>query len=249
MKHYMLCMQETRLAYYISGICMRMSLFIGIIFLTTAHSALCSALIKLTIQSYPRKHLIIRRLKTAGGIDHAKLSKMVNPSQIAGIWATYAGFIESSDSFGQITFPRKQTNTTLFVLITNRITPIVMFEQTIAHWERVPDAPSRMYKYSRITDPETNLTYWDVQDMPLSADINIPLETLIIIAHPNNIFVPTGITITQEGPNLLLPTLYAHKGIDIINDSLYILNLTHLFGQVHLAHTKKASYYASQLKD
>jgi hypothetical protein len=249
MKHSMVCMQETRLAYYISGICMRMSLFIGIIFLTTAHSTLYSSILTLTIQPYPRKHITVRRLKTTSGIDHAKLSKMVNPSQVAGIFATYAGFIESSDSFGQIVFPRKQTNTTLYVLVTNRITPIVMFEQTIAHWERVPDAPSRMYTYSRITDPETNLTYWDVQEAPLSTDSIIPLETLIIIAHPNNIFIPTGITITQEGPNLVLPTIYARKGIDIINDSLYVLNLAHLFGQVHLAHTKKASYYASQPTD
>jgi hypothetical protein len=227
---------------------MRVRIFIGICCLSIANSLFCP-IITLTIRSYPNMHKTIRRLKKAGGADHMKLSHMVNPSQTAGIFATYAGFLEASDHFGQIIFPRKQTNAELYMLITNHITPTIMFQQTVAHWERAPNTPAHMYKYTRISDPETNLVYWKVEEAPLSESLLIPIETLVVMAHPKNIFVPIGITLTDGGTNLLLPPIYARKGIDIINNSLSVLNLAHLFGQVHLAHTKKASYYASQLKD
>jgi hypothetical protein len=208
--------------------------------------ALKGATLTLSIAAYPDISKIMEHVKKTDHGAHTIISNLANPSQVAGIFATYAGMLEASNTSGFITFPRKQTQTHLHVLVTNRITPITMSDQTIYQWERNPEAPATMYLFNRTSDPDTGLTYWDVQNKEIPTDNVIPIDTLIIIAHPNNIFIPTGITLADAGPNLVLPTVYIRKSVDITDDAFYILDLSHLFAQVHLAHVKKPTYYASQ---
>ncbi|HEV2916566.1 MAG TPA: hypothetical protein VGW78_02365 [Candidatus Babeliales bacterium] len=227
---------------------MRISLFIGILCSCITHFSFC-ATITVPFRPYPHIRKTIYQLKKTGTISHIKLSSLVNPWQVAGIFATYAGYLESSDHFGYIIFPRKQVQPVLHVLIAHKIEPIVMFEQTISHWIIVNGSPAAMYRFERISDSDIGLTYWNVQQEQLPPDNAISLDTLIIIAHPDNIYIPLGITLTDAGPNLFLPTFYTRKNIKVTDNALYMLDLAHLFGQVHLAHIKKPMYYAIQPLD
>jgi hypothetical protein len=227
---------------------MRISLRISFLCFYMTNSLFCST-VTVSIRPYPHLRKTVHRLKKTGIIAHTNLTNLVNPSQVAGIFATYAGFLETSDTFGTIIFPRKQTNTTVHVLVTSHIKPIVMFEQTIAQWELEPGTPANFYLFNRVSDTDTGLTYWDVQEQPVPENNLIPIDTLIVIAHPKNIHIPIGITLSDAGPNLLLPTMYTRKGINVVDDALYVLDLSHLFGQVHLAHSKKPSSYAVQPKE
>src|SRR5919106_1200435 len=134
------------IAYYILGIYMKISLRIGIFLCGMISYSIFGATITVSMRSYPQIRKTIYQLKKTGVISHIKLSNLVNPWQVAGIFATYAGYLESSDSFGYIIFPRKQVQPLLHVLITNRIEPIVMLKQTISHWIISPGSPAALYR-------------------------------------------------------------------------------------------------------
>lgn len=207
-----------------------------------------SSTITLRIRSYPTTENIIKNLKKPGIIAHHTLQS-IHHGPITGIFATYAGYLEASNSDGFITFPRKNTVPKLNILITPQITPIVMFEQTIQNWQIIPGIPARWYSIERVTDTETSLLYWQIQEAPTPSDLFIPLDTIVIIAEPQNIYFPVGITLTDGGPNLVLPSIYTRPELHIIENSLYILQLAHFFRPAQVLHVKKELYYAEQLND
>lgn len=227
---------------------MKASTLFSFILFSASYSLLGST-ITLRIHPYPDIEKNIERLKHPSTLARNHLDAISYHSLITGIFVTYAGFLEASNSDGYIIFPRKHIEAKVHLLITSQITPIVMFEQTIDHWEVVPNVPRKMYTFTQNNDPETNLTYWQVEDANVPENNIIPLETLIIITEPEYIHVPVGITLTNEGPNLILPTIYVHKEIPIIENSLYILKLAHLFRPAHVLHTKTETYHALQLHE
>lgn len=213
-----------------------------------ANTLTYSATITVQVRAYPDVHFVKNLTKPDKLASHT-LNRIGKNTHNAGIFGTYAGFLEASNPHGYIVFPRKHTNPSLKLLLTNRITPIIMFEQTIQHWQLIPNEDAQLYTIEKTTDPDTQLTYWNVTKAELPEDNVIPMETLIIVAQPQHIYVPTGITITDDGPNLILPPIYTRKDINAVDNSLYMLNMAHLFGQVHVTHEKKDLYYRQQPKE
>jgi hypothetical protein len=168
----------------------------------------------------------------------------VGHNPIAGIFSSYFGFINVSDTNGQTMFPRKQSSPLLFIVITNKISPIIMFQYTLSHWELIPGVEARMYRAEQKEDADTGLTLWDIKDEPLPIDNKIPVQnSLIIIAKPSNIVVPTGITLVQPSANLLLPEMYVKKTMQSARNALYMLNLSLFFRPIDLLYKKaKLSY-------
>jgi len=162
---------------------------------------------------------------------------------IAGIFSTYAGFIESSDVNGQILFPRKHAPPKIKLIVATKITPVMLFSQTVHHWELEEIVPTAMYTMEQEQDKDTNQFYWKVQKTETPKDYLIPLESIIIIAKPHYIYIPTGITLTDDSPNLTLPNIYVKKGINIIANSLYMLNLMHLFRPPTMLYKKGTKNY------
>jgi len=163
-----------------------------------------------------------------------QLESIVCRNLRAGIWGTYAGFVALSNADGQMTFPRKHEKAELLIIITPKITPIIMFEQTVHHWELAPDAPVAMYRYKRKQDDETHQFYWQVKPMETIVNNIIPHEGLVLLAKPDHLYVPLGITITHETPNLLLPPIYVKRGFNLVSNSLYLLNINHLFDHARI---------------
>lgn len=178
------------------------------------------------------------KLQKPGHVAKCILQGYACYSPVAGIFSTYAGYIAHSDVNGYTAFPKKQDAASITVVITEAITPIFMLANTVHHWQLEPPFEAATYKMEQKTDAQTKMLYWDVQEIPNPADNIIPIDSLVIIAQPKNIFIPTGITIVEQSPNLLLPNIYVKKGIQTAKDAMYMLNLTHLFGPVKTLYKK-----------
>ncbi len=197
----------------------------------------------------PNVQKITRNLAKPGKIARHIIEGLADYQLNAGIFATYGGYLQVSDLNGQVTFPRKHENPLIYLIITNKITPIPMFEYTIHHWELVPGAPTQMFTINRKYDEDADLFYWHIEKAEPPEDNQVPLTSVVIVAKPKYIFVPTGISITSDNPNLILPPIFVRKGVNIIKNAAYILNFRHLFGRLQLMYKKEANRYATHITE
>lgn len=177
-------------------------------------------------------HTITKSLKELGKISQQCVFGILDKHLPTGIFVTYGGYLNVSDAMGDISFPFKQTKPTINILITPRIEPVMMAGNTVHHWIFDQNTPATMFKFTMQKDVPTNITYWDAQPALLPKDNKIGLDTIIILAKPHHIYIPSGITPTKETANLVLPDIYVKKGLNNISQALYALNLKHLFGTV-----------------
>jgi len=166
---------------------------------------------------------------------------------VAGLFSTYAGFLDTSNLNGQTSYPRMHEEPKLSLVVTNKITPIIMIGNTIHHWEFEAGTPVRMYSVERKQDDETELYYWSVEPEDLPENNRIPLDALVLLAKPKYVYVPLGITPTNDSPNLLLPDMYVKRGLNIASNALYVLNLKHFFGELRTAYRKTSKHYTYQV--
>ena len=206
-------------------------------------------IISLFVRPYPNAHITAQKIKKVGKIARHMIEGIADYQITAGIFSTYAGYLNISDIDGQIIFPRKHANPIIQLVITTRITPVLMFEKTIHHWELVPGIPTQMYTFERKFDKETKTFYWDVQPAEPPENNIVPLSALVIFAKPRYFYIPTGITITDDNPNFILPSIYARKGIKITANALYVFNLSHFFGQLLYRYKKRTNRYEVLIHD
>jgi len=179
------------------------------------------------------------KLQKPGHVAKCMLQGYACYSQVAGIISTYGGYLAHSDVYGYTSFPKKQANNKLTVVITPIITPVYMLANTIHHFQIEQPNPAASYLMEQKTDKETKLLFWEVTEIPNPKNNFIPIESLVIIANPKDIFIPTGITLAQNAANMLLPNIYVKKGAQTTKHALYMLNLTQLFGPVNKLNQKK----------
>lgn len=174
-------------------------------------------------------------------------SKDILPSMISGIFATYGGFLTISDLNGEISFPLLHKSSFIYLIITERLTPIVMAGNTISHWELQEGIPIEVYRAEQKYDAESQLNYWDVTQEPPPANNRVPLESIALFADPKYIYVPLGATIIKESPHLILPDIYVKKGLNLTEQALFILNLSHYFGAIIPLYKKQTDRYSRHL--
>ena len=200
-------------------------------------------------RSFPSEHLAqhtMHKLKKPHALAKRTLQGLTAHNPIAGIFSTYFGFLNVSDFIGQTSFPRKQSKGLITLFVTNKISPVMMFNNTVSHWQLVPGTPAAAYSLELKEDPVTKLSLWIVKKKVVPETGQIPAtESLIIIAKPANIYVPLGATLTSQEANLVLPNMYARKGISSTRNALYMLNLTFLFRPVDLLYKKEKKRYGT----
>lgn len=188
-------------------------------------------------------------LQRPGKLAHHTLHGILDMQTISGIFSTYAGFLGTSNLVGQTDFPRKQEKPLLYLIFTEQITPMMMAGNTIHHWELDPLVPTAVYKYEQKEDPATKLYYWNVEQAALPTDPIIPLDSIVVFIKPKNVYIPTGITISRNDPNLVLPEIYVKKGIKIYPSTLYVLNLKQFYGAINHLYQKRDNGYNSLIKN
>lgn len=226
-------------------------LLFSIACLFTGQNSFCDVVITTFFKDYPvveEEHAqqLSEKLGKSKKLARRQIEGIANHNLRAGIFGSYAGFIEASDVKGQLTFPRKHSKPFLYVIITSQVMPVIMLKNTIHHWEVPAGVPYAVYTYERKKDEDTKDYYWDVQQVDNLKDNIIPLESLIIFAQPKYMYIPTGITLTTNNPNLILPDIYVKKGFNLIANSLYVLNLSQYLGQINRQYQKKPTSYQAQ---
>ena len=190
-----------------------------------------------------------KKLQKPGKLAKYVAKGMLTASLVEGIIATYGGFVASSNYNGELSFPRKHQKAIVDIIITPEIIPVPLFESTILHWKRVPGAPAIMYRCEQLYNAQKEHYYWQTQEVPLPENMSIPLAAIVIIAKPKNVRMEVGDTITNETGNLVLPDIYVKKGINIIENSSYMLTIRHLFKPIQTEENREPLKIVTQIID
>ncbi len=187
-------------------------------------------------------------LKRPGSIAKHCISGILDQRIVVGIMATYRGYLNLSDQYGTITFPYMHPKPKIDLLITNRIIPIMMAGNTVHHWEIEEGTPAVMYSINRQQDENTKLFYWETKkvEIPPSTRV-IDVNTIVLIEKPENIYEPTGLSVTQESPHLVLPVMYVKNNQSLTSQALYMLDLRGFFGRVKNLYKKEPQRYSKQI--
>lgn len=149
-----------------------------------------------------------------------------------GIYATYYGYKTISDTNGQCTFPLKQNELEFHILVVNNPLPLFMLYNTVHHFIVPEKMEHTYYSVRQKEDEKLQLTFWDVQKSTLPKDRHIPLDTITIYAHPDEIYIPTGVSLTQKSPHLVLPTMYAKNHIKLSKNVITFLDYSEFFAPI-----------------
>ncbi len=177
-----------------------------------------------------------------------KIAKAAFPDIKTGVLVTYQGYLVATSLLGQITLPRMTQQPSLKVLVTEKINPVMMIGNTVHHWEIVPDVPAQMYSLERKEDPETKLAYWQYEEISLPENRIIPLNTMVILAKPRNIVIPSGITPSTNDQQWILPNIYVKKTMNSVEPALAALRVRQFFGPIIVVRKKVTDTdYATQI--
>jgi hypothetical protein len=171
---------------------------------------------------------------------------------VAGIFFSYAGFLDISTMSGQVIFPRRWLQPDLQFLITDKLTPILIVGNTIDHWELEAGTPAQLYNMKRSWDDAARLFYWEVSaaDLPEDKQHSFdPRNTIIMFAKPRHVYVPLGATPTTGDPNLILPDIYVRQPIQTPANSMYLLSLRQFFGPIGVLNQKTPLHQSFHLYD
>jgi len=163
-----------------------------------------------------------------------------------GIFFTYFGYRTVSDNNGQVIFPLKTQGEKFFMLVSDQTKPVFMLYNTIHHWELDERALYSFFSVERNYDEKLQLYFWSIEQLELPDNLVIPMDTILVHAKPESLFVPTGISITSKSPQLLLPTIYVKAEVKLTRSALKFLNNSQFFAQIE--RTFKTDGNAKELK-
>lgn len=218
-------------------------LIISISLLFSCHHANTDPVISFFMRHYPEQQAIMSLVKKPWKRT-SQMHHYFDLQPFVGIYSTYGGMIQVSDMHGETTFPRKHNNNLIYLVITTEIIPIIMFHNTIHHWELNKKVPATVYQIEQKKDPESNILFWEVSIGSLPVNNILPLESIVIFAKPTNIYLPVGVSPSTESAHLLLPDIYVKKGINVVENTLYINTLNMFFKKVTTKEEKKTKQYS-----
>lgn len=213
------------------------------------HTLWADHIINFFVYPYPDVQDVHERLKHPSNIDKHHINGLLQYVSGAGIFSTYAGFIDITNFDGQTVYPlQHHEEPFLYLVVTEEIVPIMMLANTVAYWEIPRHRPAAFFKMEKKQDEKTGLFLWDVREEPRPQDNKVPLESLVIIADPHDIYVPAGVSLADDTPHLLLPPLYVKKSMNVVKHGLYMLTISHLFRPSRILYTKEERRYVLQVR-
>lgn len=162
-----------------------------------------------------------------------------------GIFFSYSGYKTATNRDGQVTFPLKTDKDEFYLLVTNDSEPIIMLYNTVSHLEVNPSGKYSLYSAKKIFDKETNAYLWSVEPTDFKDEPIIPLNTIVMHANPEAIFIPTGVTpIKGNTSQLLLPKIYVKSKITLAENALKFLESCQFFSGI-----KQTYQYSNDSKE
>lgn len=191
--------------------------FVTNMYATTPHMIVC------TLENYPT----LPKNQPAN-----KKNWSVNKKQTQGLYGSYFGYLASSNPSGELIFPRKHHDSSFMLVIAREITPVFMLANTISTLQIPENTAYGYYSVERKKDSKTQLYFWDIKESPLPKDRNLPLNSIVLFAHPDELYVPVGVSPTTNNPQLCLPTIYVKDSIKVGENALAVLNIRRFFEPV-----------------
>ena len=112
----------------------------------------------------------------------------------------------------------------------------------VHHWEIDKRAHSKLYSVERKQDKETKLYYWDVTEIPAPKGRGLALNFItILVKDLDDIFIPTGITVANDSPQLVLPPIYVDPDAELPRVDMMVLNIRPYFSVVSKVFKKDKS--------
>jgi hypothetical protein len=177
------------------------------------------------------------------GVAPFSLNRYMTPS-VGGILALYAGYRDTSTGDGLISFPLCHTAPKVYIAITPQIRLVNVMGNTYSHREYVTEYinnqenPVQIYLFERKQDAK-KLFYWDVQAVPVPADKIVNPITIVILAHPDNIYVKKEASLATDNVQLVLPDIYLLSPIDP-QINLQFMDIAYLFEAITIEKKKVA---------
>lgn len=176
--------------------------------------------------------------------DFPTLNAQAHPNQPEktnrkGIYFSYFGYLEATDHDGQITFPRSHQKPHFTLLVTTDAQPVFMASNTIGFWQLNAGAHYACYLIEKKQDTETKRWLWDVKKTTPPAKGQLPVDTIVVFAQPSAVYVPEGITLTNNNSQLILPHLYVTQTIELPEDTLKVLEVKNFLRTLNSTHKKE----------
>jgi len=191
----------------------------------------------------------IDKIGRVGKMPKYALRSLTKNQFTSGIFCTYDGYLAISDLHGQVTFLRKHKDKKIHILITENIVPIIMLENTVHHWEIAKPDKTKMYEIEKKLDIPAKTYFWEIKQIDIPKDNIISTDTIVIIANPKKVYIPEGITITTQNPQLVLPDIYVKRGIEKLTNTLYMFGIKNLFATTDTVYNKGTAQYSHQIKE
>ena len=185
-------------------------------------------------------------LTTPAKINHAILHGH-SSLLVAGIYVLYMGLLTHSDVNGEVLFPRKQSDDTILMVITNGIVPVFLSGATIHHHEVRETADAAFYTFTRNYTKKTDKHTWLVTKIAPPTKKRIPDNAVVIIAKPEQIDIIEGELETGDSANFVLPDVYVTTEITTPINVLSILKYNKFFAPVYKSFAYAPGRYATML--
>lgn len=166
---------------------------------------------------------------------------------LEGIYVSYQGTVATSDCNGQVIFANHQAQPKLTVVVTDSLTPIIIFSNTVQHMNVREEHGAIFYEVTRARDPKLKRIVWNTNIIPSPTNRRIPDDALIIFAKPSQIVILEGKTVTAEDVNLLLPPIYIRTEITPTDNALQFMKVAKFYAPVEKINSYASDRYATML--
>ncbi len=194
-----------------------------------------------------------RSISSPEKIVKTLIKKEINTLHLySGIYSSYGGTFAVSDMNGQVAFGRKTPGPRLHLIVTEDIKAVPvnpLRNKTLLGFVPDPKAALQYYHYERKQDPETELYSWIVTEEPFAKNKRIPVDAIIIFAHPRHIVVPIGTTHTTESENLVLPDIFTTHNLTSALNALRFFKIRHYFSRVKIVYKFQPDGYQQRVSN
>jgi hypothetical protein len=153
--------------------------------------------------------------------------------KLSGFPLLYAGYITVTDNDGLATFPLRHTQQKLYIAVTPDIKMIHVKGSSFSHAEyhQTHSNPLSLYKCEKLED-DKKVPFWKVSKIDKPDNNRINPITVVILTHPDNIFIATGDVMASAGEQLVLPPIrvIGNQDKDLVN--LRLLDIKRNFEEV-----------------
>jgi hypothetical protein len=189
--------------------------------------------------------------KTPGELSRSAIKYSLKANTmppLSGFVAVYAGYMDISDMDGLLAFPLRHAIPKVFIAITPEIKLVNIKGNTFSHREFINDQnnPCQLFM-CEIKQDEKNYRYWEVNEIEIPADKKINPLTVVLLTHPENIFIPTGIFMATPNAQMILPDIYVIGRKNNEDALLKSLDIRRYFEQITIEQKKAAETSVQQM--